>query len=228
MLRSLTLAAVLAIAGPAAAQAPAVSLERFAPEFAAFAAQDAVARPARCEILFVGSSSVRFWKTLKEDMAPAPVLNRGFGGSQVDQVNAAFDTVVAPYHPRAIFFYAGDNDLHAGKTPETVVADFHRFMDLKTQALGAAPVYFIAVKPSKARLAEKPQQDAVNAQVRAMTGARADLHFVDVVPTMMNDAAPKEIFVEDGLHMTPEGYRLWTAVVKPVVEQEMARKSDCR
>lgn len=228
MLRSLTLAAALfAIAGSAAAQEP-VSLERFAPEFAAFAAQDAAAKPARCEIVFVGSSSVRFWKTLKEDMAPAPVLNRGFGGSQVDQVNAAFDTVVAPYHPRAIFFYAGDNDLHAGKTPATVVADFQRFMELKTKALGAAPVYFIAVKPSKARLSEKPQQDEVNTKVKAMAAARADLDYVDIVPAMMDGATPKEIFVADGLHMTPEGYRLWTAVVKPVVEREMTRKSACK
>lgn len=227
MFRLLTLAAVLAISGPAAAQ-DAPSLTRFAPEFAAFAAQDAVAKPARCQVLFVGSSSVRFWKTLKEDLAPAPVINRGFGGSQVDQVNAAFDTVVAPYHPRAIFFYAGDNDLHVGKTPETVAADFHKFMDLKTKALGATPVYFIAVKPSKARLSEKPQQDIVNAQVREMTKARTDLQFVDIVPTMMEGATPKEIFVEDGLHMTPEGYRLWTAVVKPVVAQEMARKSGCK
>jgi lysophospholipase L1-like esterase len=226
MLRPLMFAAVLALAAPAAAQAP-TGLDRFAPEFAAFAAQDAAGKPAACQVLFVGSSSVRFWKTLKDDMAPAPVLNRGFGGSQIADVDAAFDKVVAAYRPRAIFFYAGDNDLHAGKAPETVVADFQRFMDLKTKALGDAPVYFIAVKPSKARLSEKPQQDAVNARIREMAQARADLDFVDIVPTMMDGAVPKDIFVADGLHMTPEGYRLWTAVVKPAVDREMQRKSDC-
>lgn len=214
-----------------AQQAPAPEAagpERFASAIDAFTEEDKVALRPPCQIVFTGSSSVRFWKTLGEDLAPAPVLNRGFGGSQVSDVDFYFDQVVGRYRPRAIFFYAGDNDVHAGKSVDTVVADFQQFMDLKTKALGDTPVYFISLKPSKARIAEKPQQDAVNAKVKAMTAARRDLTYVDIVPSMLDAAGqPKDIFIADGLHMTPEGYRLWTEVVRPVVEREMARKSAC-
>jgi hypothetical protein len=225
MLRRLALSVLLLATVTGAAPPP--GPERFLPEMEVFAAEDRVALRPPCQVVFVGSSSIRRWTTLGRDMAPFPVLNRGFGGSQIADVNHYFDRVVARYRPRAIVFYAGENDIHAGDTPEATVADFRRFMALKDARLGTTPVYFISLKPSKARLSEKPAQDAVNAAIHAMAQARADLDYVDVVPTMLTNGTPKEIFLEDDLHMTPAGYALWTAVVRPVVEREMARKSAC-
>ena len=221
-----SVAAPAALAQQPSAAAQPTGPERLSSEIEAFAAQDRAAPPKACTLVFTGSSSVRFWRTLSEDMAPIPVINRGFGGSQISDVNFYFDRLVGPYHPRAIFFYAGENDLHAGKAGAQVVADFERFMALKTAKLGATPVYFISLKPSKARWAQKVDQDAVNAKIRAMASARAHLDYVDVVPTMLlADGTPKDIFIADGLHMTPAGYALWTAVVRPVAET--AAKTPC-
>jgi lysophospholipase L1-like esterase len=215
---------------PAAATSPATAKgpERFAPEIAAFAAADRQHRPAPCGFLFVGSSSIRFWKTLSGDMAPLPTVNRGFGGSTIADVDYYFDQVVAPYRPRAIVFYAGENDIAAGATPGAVTADFARFMDLKTKALGPTPVYFISLKPSKLRWAQRDAQAQVNAQIQAFAAQRNDLRYVDVSPAMLAEGVPKDIYVADGLHMTPEGYRLWTAVIRPVVEAEAKRPTACK
>jgi len=191
--------------------------ERFAPEIAHFAELDASAPAPACPVLFVGSSSIRFWRTLDVDMAPFTVLNRGLGGARISDVNFYFDQVVAPYAPRAIVFYAGENDLWAGEPVEGVVADFQRFMEMKTAKLGETPVYFLSLKPSKLRLAQLPLQAEVNQRVKAMTASRRDLRFVDVTQVMMDQGAPKDIYVPDGLHMTPAGYALWTEVVRPVV-----------
>ena len=226
---ALTALSAPAFAQPAAAPAAAKGPERFAPEIAAFAAADREHMAAPCGFLFTGSSSIRFWKSLSTDMAPLPVLNRGFGGSTVADVDYYFDKVVAPYRPRAIVFYAGENDVAAGEAPKAVAADFVRFMELKDKALGpATPVYFISLKPSKLRWAQREQQAEVNAEIRALAAKRRDLHYVDVVATMLADGKPKDIYVGDGLHMTPDGYRLWTAVVRPVVEAEAKRPSACR
>ena len=201
---------------------------KFSPEIAHFAELDAATPPKPCGLLFIGSSSVRFWKTLDQDMAPYPVINRGFGGSQIADVTLYFDQVVAPYHPRAIFFYAGDNDIHVGRTPAQVVADFQAFLDHKDQVLGATKVYFISLKPSKARWAELAAQGDANAQIKAIAAKRPDLDYVDVVPTMLEGGVPKDIFVGDGLHMTPAGYVLWTQVVRPVVEHEAKTGRACK
>jgi len=225
------LALITALAAPAFAQpgAPPKGPERFAPEIAAFEAADRAQTIAPCSVLFVGSSSIRFWRSLAADMAPIKVLNRGFGGSEISDVDFYFDKVVTPYHPRAIVFYAGDNDVNSGKSAERIAADFARFLELKDKALGrATPVYFISVKPSKLRWSQFAAQGEVNAKVRAMAARRHDLHYVDVVPAMLANGKPKDVYVADGLHMTPEGYALWTAVIRPVVQREAASPTACK
>lgn len=200
---------------------------RFEAEIAHFAALDATAPPPSCGFLFVGSSSIRLWRSLDVDMAPLPVLNRGFGGARIADVDFYFDKVVTPYHPRAIVFYAGENDLWAGLSADAVVSDFQRFLELKTERLGDTPVYFVSLKPSRQRVTQMPLQAEVNARVRAMTAERGDLRYVDVVPAMLDQGAPRDIFIADGLHMTPAGYQLWTGVVRPVLEQEAQAGHAC-
>jgi lysophospholipase L1-like esterase len=226
VLLSVTAAAVVALA-PFGSRLMAQQAPRFASEIEAFAQADRQAPPQACGYLFVGSSSVRMWGTLQADMAPLPVLNRGFGGSTMAEVNHYFHRIVAPYRPRAIVLYAGENDIDAGEPPARVAAEVRRFMELKTRRLGDTPVYFIALKPSKLRLGQLPRQAAVNASVRAMAARRDDLHFIDVAPAMMDAGAPKNIFLADGLHMDAAGYEIWTRSVRPVLEADATRPARC-
>jgi lysophospholipase L1-like esterase len=195
---------------------------RFAPAIARFAQADEARPPAPCGFLFVGSSSIRFWKSLARDMAPYRVVNRGLAGSRIADVDYYFDQLVLPYRPRAIVFYGGENDLWAGESAQALVGDFQRFMALKTRALGATPVYFISLKPSLRRLGQRAVQAEVNLRIAELAGGRRDLTYVDVVPAMLEpDGAPRDLFGKDGLHMRPEGYAIWTSAVKP----ELARSA---
>jgi GDSL-like Lipase/Acylhydrolase family len=192
--------------------------QSLATEVDQFVAADRVSPPALCQVLFVGSSSIVRWKeSLAADMAPMPVINRGFGGSHIEYVNRWFDKIVAPYRPRAIVFYAGDNDIDAGKSVDRVVEDFDTFMALKSHSLGATPVYFISIKPSTARLAELSRQREVNEAIRTRAGKRSDLIYLDVASPMLAGGKPKDIFVSDGLHMNRQGYAIWTQVVRPAL-----------
>jgi thiol-disulfide isomerase/thioredoxin len=218
-------------AGSFASSAPASDpvLERaLGVEVERYREADRVAPPASCQILFVGSSSIVKWKpTLVADLAPLPVLDRGFGGSHIEYVNRWFDELVTPYRPRAIVFYAGENDIDAGKSVERVIADFDAFMYLKSRALGDTPVYFISLKPSKLRFAEFARQSQVNAAIRARARERSDLHYIDVVAPMLENGKPKDIYESDGLHMTAKGYAIWTRLVRaallPSAEAEARR-----
>src|SRR6202035_1203277 len=156
---SVLLLALLVSAAPAltAAASDPPLVQSLAAEVARFVEADRASPPDHCQVLFVGSSSIVQWKgTLAADMAPIPVIGRGFGGSQIEYVNRWFDEIVAPYRPRAIVFYAGENDIDTGKPVERAVADFDEFMTLKTRTLGTTPVYFISLKPSTLRFAQLP------------------------------------------------------------------------
>ena len=213
--------ASIAVAGLAQ---PASSPEPFATEIRAFVDADRATPPKACSLLFVGSSSIRLWQSLATDMSPHRVINRGFGGSTIADVNRYFDQVVKPYRPRAIFFYAGENDIAAGKSAADVRSEFERFLQRKDRVLGRTPVYFISLKPSKARFSQLRQQSEVNAAVRQLAKKRRDLHFVDVASPMLHAGRPRDIFQEDALHLTDAGYRIWTRVIRPLARKAARRK----
>lgn len=212
---------------PDLAQTPTTKAPRFDDAIAAFEAADKDAPPPKCATLFVGASSIRFWKSLKEDFPDRTVINRGFGGSTVWEVDHYFDRVVKPYHPKEIVFYAGENDLWIDKrTPDEIYADFVQFMRLKEKSLGATPVWFISAKPSKQRFAQLPLQAALNEKVKALADQRDDLAYIDIVPAMLKpDSTPKDIFVADDLHMTPEGYAIWTPIVDAALDAGQPAKA---
>ena len=56
-------------------------------EIAAFTAADKKEFPKKGKVLFVGSSSIRGWRTLREDFPSIYTINRGFGGSHLEDVN---------------------------------------------------------------------------------------------------------------------------------------------
>jgi lysophospholipase L1-like esterase len=192
----------------------------FIGEIDSYLTEDHALAPARCANLFVGSSTIRRWNSLTADMRPLPVINRGFGGSQIDDINYYFDQVVTPYHPRAIVFYAGDNDIHAGKSPEQVFGDFQTFMRLKDERLGATPVYVVSVKPSASRAGELARQAELNARLKRLADRRPDLVYLDIVPAMLGPGhTTKDIYFGDGLHMRSAGYAYWIPVVKAALER---------
>jgi lysophospholipase L1-like esterase len=187
----------------------------FDSEIAAFKRQDAQAFPGYGRILFVGSSSIRRWVTLERDMQPVDVLNRGFGGAQIVHVNHYFRDIVAPYRPSAIVFYCGENDLFAGKSAATVVRDFERFLELRDQWLPATQVFFVSIKPSRARHFQLAAQHDVNRRIAGLAAAREDIVFVDVASAMLgDDGARHDLFVPDGLHMNATGYAIWTDAIR--------------
>lgn len=209
------------------AQAAAAKAPRFDEAILAFETADKASIPPKCATLFVGASSIRFWRSLKEDFPDRTVINRGFGGSTVWEVDHYFDRVVTPYHPKEIVVYAGENDLWIDKrTPDTIYADFVQFMALKDKALGSTPVWYISAKPSKQRFEQFGLQAELNARVKALADSRDDLAYIDIVPSMLKpDGTPKDIFVEDNLHMTPEGYTLWTPIVDAALDAGQKAKA---
>ncbi|TFI60083.1 hypothetical protein E2493_02225 [Sphingomonas parva] len=224
-MKTLTLALALAFAADAAPPLPADA--PFREEIARFAEIDAIQTPPACPVLFVGSSSIRLWTSLREDMAPLPVINRGFGGSTIPQANLHFDRIVTPYRPRAIVVYSGENDIDSGASPAQTVAAFEQFLALKDARLGDTPVFYIAAKPSRLRIAQLPKQAELNRAVAALATKRKDLRFIDIVPAMLEGGA-RDLYVADGLHMAPAGYAIWRDKVTAALNAAGIPKRRCR
>ena len=88
-----------------------------------FASWDKKNKSLDNSIVFVGSSSIRKWQTSKS-FPELPVINRGFGGSHLSDVNYFLNETVLKYQPKVVVLYAGDNDILYGKSPSIVLEDF--------------------------------------------------------------------------------------------------------
>ena len=197
---------------------------RFAAEVGQFAEWDRKNSFPRDAVLFVGSSSIRMWPT-HAALPNWPVINRGFGGSHISDVNHYFRQVVAPYQAKVIVFYAGDNDIAAGIPPERVRDDFAAFEKLVRAAQPDTPIVFLSIKPSASRWEQWPRMQAANGLIRALVEKDTTLTFVDVAtPLLGDDGRPRrELFADDQLHLSPAGYEVWTRTLKPVLDKLMQR-----
>jgi len=201
---------------------------RFARQIDAFEKADREHPPAKGQILFLGSSSIRLWK-LRDSFPTLDVLNRGFGGSIIADSVHYFPRIVLPYRPRQVVFYAGDNDIAGKLSPERVRDDFKKLVSLMHEQLPGTPLIYIAIKPSSSRWRLIEQIRAANGLIQAECEKDPLLTFLDIVPLMLDEqGAPRpELLQKDGLHMTPQGYEIWAEKLKPLLipDQRSARLS---
>ena len=166
LVRALLFVAILTVgSAPVSAQEAATGPARFADEIKAFAEWDSKNAAPQDSTLFVGSSTIRLWPTA--DRFPGlPVVNRGFGGSQIPDVNHYLQETVLKYRPAVVVFYAGDNDINAGRTPQQVLDDFRTFAQRIHAARSDTRIIYLPIKPSVARWALWPTMRAANDRVR--------------------------------------------------------------
>ena len=189
---------------------------RWEKAISAFEQMDEREPPPKGGVVFVGSSSIRLWD-LDESFPEVRAINRGFGGSHLaDSVHFA-ERIILKHRPRTVVVYAGDNDLHAGKTPGRVADDFESLVSKVRSELPKTTIVFVAIKPSLKRWGIVDRVRAANERIRALCERDERLVFVDVFTPMLGpDGMPRrELFVDDGLHLSEAGYALWTELVRP-------------
>jgi lysophospholipase L1-like esterase len=208
---------LLVMLGPGAWRAGAQqTVDRWEADIAAFEAADRAAPPPKGQIVFVGSSSIRRWD-LGAFFPDLAIINRGFGGSELADVVRYADRIVIPYAPRLVVVYAGDNDIATGALSEQVVVEAERFVRRVRARLPGTRIAFIGLKPSPLRWTQVDRMRAVNTMLRAFCERDDAVAFVDVDGPMLGwDEKPRrELFVDDLLHLSVDGYRLWATLVRP-------------
>src|SRR5262245_62723643 len=191
--------------------------ERFV---AAFDEEDKVTPPLKHEIVFVGSSTIHRWNVASY-FPDLKVINRGIDGTELADAVKYIDRLVLRYEPRLVVVYAGDNDIGGGKLSEQVSVDFERFVRAVHTKLPETRILYIGIKPSPLRWLQVDRMRLANQLIRSICERDDRLAFLDLDNLMLGwDEKPRqELYVEDSLHLSPQGYQLWTAVLRPYLVQ---------
>ena len=194
--------------------------QRWEKEIAAFEAADRTNPPPKGAVLFIGSSSIRYWTNLAEAFPNMKVINRGFGGSHLPDSTHFADRIIFPYEPSRIVLYGGDNDLSKGRTPEQIMSDFKEFVATVHKKLPDTKIYYLAVKPSPSRWYLSPQAKQTNKLIRRYSRFNRKVEFIDVwTPLLQRNGRPDPTLYErDRLHINQRGYELWTPVIREALE----------
>jgi lysophospholipase L1-like esterase len=169
-------------------------------------------------IIFAGSSSIKLWSTLARDMAPFPVIQRGFGGSKLSDVAVYADRIFKPHPCRAIVLFVA-NDI-AGraqdKSPEEVAELFKNIVKTIRKSHPETPVFWIEVTPSSSRWNAWPRIQEATSLIRKVCEKQKNTYSIRTDFAFLNETGkPKdELFVADKLHLNPSGYAVWTEIIK--------------
>jgi lysophospholipase L1-like esterase len=199
---------------PAAAQH---NFARWEKEIAAYEASDRTNPPPKGAALFIGSSTIRLWKTLATDFPDHKVINRGFGGSEIVDATHFANRIIFPYEPKQVFLRAGGNDIHGGRLPEEVAADFVNFVFTVHERLPNTEIIYIAVNPAPARWGENDKYRALNKTIREQAVHMPHVSFVDAYDISLtpDGRGRPGLFVADRLHFNAHGYKLLAETVRP-------------
>jgi hypothetical protein len=174
-------------------------------------------------ILFSGSSSIKLWSSLKQDMSPYPVIHRGYGGAKLSDLAVYADRIFAPHPCRAIVIFIA-NDITGGesdKTPREVAALFRYVLKTIRKTHPDTPVFWIAVTPTAARWGAWNEIQKANGMISDICGQTKNTRFIRTDTAFLDDyGKPRtELFVEDKLHLNQHGYAIWTRIVKGELEK---------
>ena len=202
-----------------------VGTNKYAGEVANFALQP-VQPPGG--VLLVGSSIFKRWTNAVSDLAPFPVTNRAFGGSQTSHQLMFFDQVVSPCRPRLIVWYCGSNDIKGKKDAESILVRTEEWISRVKQIDPATEILLVSVirAPQKHRDAQIDVVDAVNRGYEEIARTKEGVFYVDVNPALqsLTGESRVELYVKDGLHLNVEGYHQMTTLLKPAIEKVWGKK----
>jgi len=197
-----------------------VATNKYTAEVAKFGALPV---PQSGGVLLVGSSNFRKWTNAVSDLAPLPVTNRAFGGSQTSHQLMFFDQVVPPCRPGLVVWYCGSNDIKGKKDAASILGRTEEWISRVKQMDSAAAVLLVSVirAPQKHRDAQIDVVDAVNRGYEEIARTKEGVFYVDVNPALQSPTGESraELYVEDGLHLNVEGYRQMTTLLRPAIEK---------
>jgi len=184
------------------------------------------------QIMFYGSSGFTQWKPkynhrpLEEDIrmkdgSPAAV-NHGFGGSTIEEGLYYYDRAVRPWAPRAIVLRFYPNDQVRGYTPMEIVYLLARLCAWARADFPGVKLYLCDAMPHKRYINNTMWQTYAkqfNQILRSYCDENEDCTYVSQAGWhgFYNDPADAgdyskirtDIYVEDEMHLTQEGYDMY-------------------
>ncbi len=169
-------------------------------------------------ILFSGSSYIRLWKNIARDLAPFPIIHRGYGGAKLNDFAYYIGDILKAHKPRAAVFYVGNDivGVPVDKTPLQVLNLVKNVTDQVRATHPDMPIFWIQISPNPKRWAVWDKTSAANTLIKQYCGQSPNLHYIETAFTFLGDDGKPipSLYIEDTLHPNEAGYQRWAVIIK--------------
>jgi len=169
-------------------------------------------------VLFLGSSYIRMWKNIKQDIGYNDIIHRGFGGSNLRDVAYYIKRIVYPHQPKAIFMYVGNDivDNPKDKSPDQVLEHFKYVVNVIREKYSSIPIAWLQISPSEKRWGAWEKVKAANSLIKSYCETQHNLFYISFENSFLdqNKQPLKQLFLPDKLHYNDDGYKVWGAAIK--------------
>jgi lysophospholipase L1-like esterase len=168
-------------------------------------------------VLFYGSSSVRLWERMCEDLGSLQLVNAGIGGGTFQSGIYHLDSILDAVVPEQMVVYFGSNDIGAfGLTAEDTLRDQKSFHAAVRARLPDMPIIYLTPAPGPARWIWLDEFKRFNRLLVDAIKSDPNARCVDVMTCLMsrNDLPVGQYFQPDGIHLEPPGYMRWSDVLR--------------
>ncbi|MDE5624937.1 MAG: hypothetical protein K2I61_01295, partial [Muribaculaceae bacterium] len=161
--------------------------------------------------LVVGSSSIDMWKSLETDFPGCNVIRRGVSGTKAIDLYNYRDLLIAPFNPKRIIIYEGDNEIGFKWEVDEMMDAMKRLFFEVRRMKPEAEIYMVSIKPSPVRVKNLAKIQKVNSLIKEFVESQPNAGYIDIHTPMLDaDGNPRpELFLKDGLHPAKEGYDIW-------------------
>ena len=192
----------------------------FSEEIKRYQKEDKLKFPPQNCILFIGSSTIRIWKSLSSDLDGLNVVNRGFGGAKTEHILYYTPYIVLPYKPSKIVFYCGDNDIASGVPIPVILNNYSAFIKMIHDTLPQTKIYFISNKPILKRPQDIKKLKSVNESLKRLCNRFSFVTYIDVCSKMIqhDSIIISEYYRKDSIHLNRKGYELWGKIIREKIK----------
>ncbi len=185
--------------------------------------------PAKEGILFIGSSTIRLWRSVSKDMTPLPVINRGFGGARSWEVLHFIDDLAIKHKPKLIVYFCGTNDaVNKKNDADFIYSNYLSFVQTIREQLPDTRFIYLSVTKVPSREKVWGKMDAINQRAQADAIKNDYMRYFDMNQFVFDehDKPITTLYRKDQLHLNREGYAILTKLLRPLVEEEWKRACD--
>ena len=176
-------------------------------------------------ILFIGSSSIRLWKSIKQDLAPYEPIKRGYGGARYSDLIHFTDRLVSPHKVKAVGVFVA-NDITGGindLSPKEVLNLVKFIVKKIRKSHKNKPIFFIETTPTSKRWKVWNKISKANDLIKNFSSNNSNIFYIDTRSFYItsNGIPSDDFFIKDKLHLNSKGYKLWAKIIKESFDKNL-------